>query len=169
MTKGVVGSILPFLLLTAPAWSQEEEILKAHNRYRAEVGVSPLSWSGDLARDAQRWAKHLGSRRRGLTHSSNGHGEGENLWMGPSRHYSFTHMVESWGNEKQYFVNGNFPNVSKTDGWQKVGHYTQVVWRNTKQVGCAGVDAGGHYYFVCRYRPAGNYMGQRAFRYMTSS
>lgn len=36
-----------------------DEILDAHNRYRAEVGVPPLSWSDDLANQAQDWANYL--------------------------------------------------------------------------------------------------------------
>ena len=33
--------------------SMAQEILSAHNKYRAEVGVPPLEWSGDLANHAQ--------------------------------------------------------------------------------------------------------------------
>lgn len=41
--------------------SPQQELLNAHNRYRAEVGVPPLSWSNALARDAQQWADRLAS------------------------------------------------------------------------------------------------------------
>jgi hypothetical protein len=162
MTARVLGSIVVFLFFIAPAWPQEGEILNAHNRYRAEVGVPPLAWSGDLANEAQQWANYLASRGGKLVHSSQ-QGEGENLCSGTSGHYNFTQMVDSWGHEKRNFVNGNFPRVSKTGNWAKVGHYTQIIWRNTQQGGCAGVDARGNYIFVCRYRPPGNYKGQRAF------
>ena len=138
------------------------EILDAHNRYRAEVGVPPLAWSNDLANHAQDWANHLAANR--LFQHSGTSGEGENLWMGTSGHFSSTHMVDRWGNEKRHFVMGTFPNVSNTGNWGDVGHYTQVVWRNTTEVGCAVADgADGNTKLVCRYRSQGNFMGQQPF------
>ncbi|MGA7936705.1 MAG: CAP domain-containing protein [Kovacikia sp.] len=139
-----------------------DEILKAHNRYRAEVGVPALTWSNTLASHAQEWANHLASLGGVLQHSS-GSGEGENLWGGTSGQYSYTQMIESFGNEKRYFVRGTFPNVSSTGNWADVGHYTQMVWRNTTQVGCAIARANGKDVLVCRYSPPGNYGGQIVF------
>ncbi|MBE9012208.1 SCP-like extracellular, partial [Pseudanabaenaceae cyanobacterium LEGE 13415] len=66
------------------------EILDAHNRYRSEVGVAPLNWSDDLANHAQDWANHLAANR--LFQHSGAPGEGENLWMGASGHFSATQM-----------------------------------------------------------------------------
>lgn len=139
-----------------------QEILNAHNSYRSQVGVPPLTWSDTLASHAQEWANYLSSN--GLFQHSGAEGEGENLWMGTSGAFSFTQMIESFGNEKQHFVGGTFPNVSNTGNWQDVGHYTQMVWRNTTQVGCAVVDGGdGKARLVCRYSPQGNFMGQSVF------
>jgi hypothetical protein len=147
------GAVLPAVAQNSMA----QEILNAHNRYRAEVGVPPLAWSPTLASHAQQWAN------QGRFQHSSGTGEGENLWMGTSRRFSPTQMVGSWGDEKRSFVRGTFPNVSSTGNWANVGHYTQVIWRNTTQVGCGGVDVGGNYIFVCRYSSPGNVMGQPVF------
>ncbi|OKH37243.1 hypothetical protein NIES2101_36605 [Calothrix sp. HK-06] len=138
------------------------EILNAHNRYRAEVGVPPLTWSDTLASHAQDWANHLAANRS-FEHSQ-GTGEGENLWKGTSGSFSYTQMVERWGNEKQYFVMGPSPNFSTTGNFGDVGHYTQMVWRNTTEVGCAIAEgADGQTTLVCRYISPGNVTGERPF------
>lgn len=138
-----------------------DEILNAHNQYRAEVGVPPLTWSDTLASHAQEWADYLASL--GSLQHSQDTGEGENLWMGASGNFSYAQMIESFGNEKQYFIGGVFPDVSSTGQWQDVGHYTQVVWKDTTEVGCAIASANGNDFLVCRYSPPGNFLGQPAF------
>jgi hypothetical protein len=143
--------------------SMAEEILEAHNKYRAEVNVAPLTWSNTLASNAQEWANQLASLGGNtLQHSSNT-GEGENLWLGTSGAFSYTQMVDMWGSEKQYFIDGTFPDVSSTGSWSDVGHYTQIVWENTTEVGCAIATSGGNDILVCRYSPPGNYLGQPVF------
>ena len=143
--------------------SMAQEILNAHNQYRAQVGVPPLTWSNTLARQAQEWADYLSSRGT-LEHSENRGGTGENLWRGTSGRFSFTQMVDSWGEERQHFVRGTFPDVSSTGNWADVGHYTQMVWRDTTEVGGAGADGrDGNYRLVCRYAPSGNVRGRSVF------
>src|SRR5262249_9712563 len=39
--------------------AQIEELLRAHNRWRAEVGAPNLTWSTTVAASAQRWANQL--------------------------------------------------------------------------------------------------------------
>jgi hypothetical protein len=148
--------------MNTPNGSPRQEILAAHNKYRTEVGVPPLKWSIYLANRAQAYANYLASKL--LFEHSKVKGEGENLWRGTSHRFSFTQMIDSFGREKQYFKYGVFPNVSNTGNWIHVGHYTQVVWRNTRRVGCAGTDGrDGYYRLVCRYYPAGNIMNERVF------
>ena len=147
---------------TAVTSAIKEEILAAHNRYRSELAIPPLKWSDTLAVNAKKWADHLASRGGHLYHSS-GTGEGENLWMGTSGYYKYTQMVDSWGSEKKYYKDGTFPNVSSSGKWSDVGHYTQIIWRNTTEVGCAKSTGGGYDVFVCRYSPPGNYIGQKVY------
>ena len=142
-----------------------QEILDAHNKYRLAVGVPPLVWSNDLASAAQVWANTLNSNLQFAHDSGAGaQNQGENIWMGTTGAFSLTQMVDSWGSEQQNFQNGSFPNVSTTRNWFDVAHYSQMVWRGTTSVGCAGVPGSdGNYRLVCRYSPAGNIQGQQVF------
>lgn len=135
-----------------------QEIMDAHNRYRAEVGVLSLQWSDSLAASAQQWANHLAATGA-FEHS----GVAENLAQGSTGSFSVTQLVEMWSSEKQYFVNGTFPDVSNTGNWQDAGHYTQMVWRNTTEVGCGLASGNGNDVLVCHYNPAGNVIGQGVF------
>ncbi len=83
--------------------------------------------------------------------------------MGTSGAFNYTQMVDSWGEEKKFFINGTFPKVSSTKNWRDVGHYTQIIWQNTNQVGCAITRAGGNDILVCRYNPPGNWVGELVY------
>jgi len=140
-----------------PASGLASEILAAHNRYRAEVGVAPLQWSESQAASAQAWANQLAATGT-FQHSGR---SGENLARGTG--LGVSQLVDIWGDEKRFFRNGAFPNVSTSGNWVDVGHYTQVVWRNTTEV--AGGLATGQEgtVLVCHYNPPGNVLGQQVF------
>lgn len=163
---GILSGMVAFSSVQAQASSQDslvDDILATHNQYRAEVGVPPLTWSDELANHAQEWADHLASQGGQVLEHSHGHDEGENLWIGTSGHFSYADMVNMWGTERQFFVDGTFPDVSSTGSWFDVGHYTQIIWRDTTHVGCATASAGGNDILVCRYNPVGNYIGRSVY------
>jgi uncharacterized protein YkwD len=117
-----------------------------------------LQWSDSLAAAAQQYANHLASTGN-LVHSGT---PGENLAQGPDT-YTVTQLVDMWGSEERYFIRGIFPNVSSTGDWQAVGHYTQVVWRNTTQVGCGVATGNRNIFMVGRYNPPGNVIGESVY------
>lgn len=41
----------------------------------------------------------------------------------------------------------------------KTGHFTQVVWKGSKSVGCGIAQSSKGTYTVCQYKPAGNFQG----------
>jgi pathogenesis-related protein 1 len=148
------------LLLAAPAFAatlDPDTIVAAHNQYRAEVSVPPLVWSAEVAASAQAWADQLASTRS-FHHSNSRYGE--NIWAGTAGAYSLDEMVTSWGDEKANFEYGTRSN-SRNGG--VVGHYTQIIWRNSTEVGCGLASGGGTDYFVCQYNPPGNYVGQQPY------
>ncbi len=136
----------------------KNEILEVHNKYREEVGVSPIVWDDQLAASAQQWADHLNAINRS-EHS----GPGENIAWGFS---SWSDAVNSWAAEKMCFKNGVFPDTYNgmcgactAHNWQCSGHYSQIVWRGTQKVGCGTSGI----YRVCQYSPPGNTYGQKAY------
>jgi uncharacterized protein YkwD len=153
----------PTLANDAPANPFAYRLLAAHNDERVASGVPPLAWSDDLAGQARQWAEHLAQQGQMIHATREQRGNaGENLWMGAAGRYSAEYMVGAFIEEKRNFRNGTFPDVSKTGQWRDVGHYTQVIWRGTQQVGCAVAKNRTNDFLVCRYFPAGNWYGQSA-------
>lgn len=145
-------------------WTFDERVLAAHNQERQTLGLEPLSWNPALAQSAQAWADHLAATGR-FEHAPENHRdpEGENLWAGTRGYFAPEAMVNAWVREKKFFQPGIFPNNSITGRVEDVGHYTQLVWRATTEVGCAEASDAREDILVCRYAEAGNYRGERPF------
>jgi len=141
-----------------------QRILAVHNQERRTLGLGPLRWNPALAQTAQRWADYLASTGR-FEHAPENRfaPEGENLWAGTKGYFAPEAMVNAWIREKRYFRPGVFPDNSVTGRVEDVGHYTQVVWRATTQVGCAKARSRDEDILVCRYAEAGNYRGEQPF------
>lgn len=153
------------LLMGGTTWRADfnQRLLGAQNVQRAAAGVPPLQWNEQLASDAKGWANELAATGR-FEHSPDEPGkapEGENLWAGTPRAYSPEAMVGLWAIEKKDYRPGVFPNNSKSGDVENVGHYTQMIWRNTHEVGCATAMGRDEEFLVCRYSTAGNVYGER--------
>lgn len=158
MTSRVSGERSAQDLSNLPA-----RLLALHNRERAERGIPPLSWSGRLAADAAAYGPALDRLGR-LAHSprESRPGQGENLWMGTAGAFSLEEMIGGWAGEKRLFRAGLFPDVSRNGHWADVAHYAQMIWRDTREVGCALYRGRANDILICRYAPAGNVVGSRA-------
>jgi pathogenesis-related protein 1 len=142
-------------------------MVTAHNKWRSEVGVSGIKWSDTLAKTAQAWADKLKSKGCALKHSQSS-SYGENLYRagpitwsdGKKEVQSVTpqKVVDSWGKEKQ---NYNYDD-NRCSG--VCGHYTQIVWKNTKEVGCGmAICNDKSQVWVCNYNPPGNFIDQKPY------
>ena len=120
-------------------------ILAIHNRERAAVGVPPLIWSDSLAAGAKDWAEHLATLNQ-MVHSTD-MSYGENLAGLTHGGDTTAPMVESWVAEKKNWHGGSLTE----ENFNQVGHYTQMVLRNAKQVGCGQATGSVNDYLVCRY------------------
>ncbi|MEZ5656923.1 MAG: CAP domain-containing protein [Sphingobium sp.] len=139
-------------------------LLNAHNAERGLLGLDAMKWDPKLAASAQKWADYLAATGR-FEHAAQmpGNPQGENLWAGTAGYFSPEAMVGAWAEEKQYFKAGRFPDNSTTGDISDVGHYTQMVWRDTGRVGCARAKNGQEEFLVCRYARAGNWYGESPF------
>ena len=138
--------------------SLRQVMLTRHNSARAAMNVPPLVWSDALQASAQAYADDMAAMNRFGHAQQQGVREGENLWMGTRGAYSYSDMVDSWIEKGQYYVSGPAPNNSR-NGVQ-MGHYTQVIWRGSTQLGCAVSENQSKEFLVCRYAPRGNAFGQ---------
>lgn len=139
-----------------PTEEEKKILLEKHNEWRAKVNVPPLEWSDELARSAEKWAKNL---NRGCRFEHSKSGNGENLWKGTTGAFPVSKVVDSWGEEvKDYNYEDN-----SCDPGKVCGHYTQVVWEDTKRVGCAKMECDGFTTWVCQYDPPGNWIGQKPY------
>ncbi|KAL7250137.1 hypothetical protein ACSBR1_012189 [Camellia fascicularis] len=155
-------AIVSFMALTMAHHSLAQnsplDFLAAHNAVRAQIGIKPLAWNNTVAAYTENYAK-LRSADCNLQHSNGPYGE--NIAEG-SGEFTAVDAVKMWADEKpKYDHNSNSCVGGDTAGCL---HYTQIVWRNTAQIGCARVQCRNEWWFVtCNYYPPGNYMGQRPY------
>ncbi|HSB20491.1 MAG TPA: CAP domain-containing protein [Anaeromyxobacteraceae bacterium] len=158
---------------TAQAW------LDAHNAVRAGTfpGVTvspvpspplaPLGWSASAAAVAQAWAANCV-----YAHNAGRGSLGENIAAtAPTALRSSTDVVGLWASEWSAY-----DYATNTCSAPPCGHYTQLVWRSTVNVGCALVTCSTNWpfggtppadprwdFWVCDYEPPGNYVGERPY------
>ncbi len=141
--------------LSRPTEFIANAFLSAHNAVRAEVGVPPLAWSANLAQYAQQWANQLASAGRLYHRSKNIYGE--NLYLISGGQADPQQVIAAWAAEEADY------DLRTNSCRSRCGHYTQLVWRDTKQIGCAMTRAGRVEVWVCNYNPPGNYVGERPY------
>jgi pathogenesis-related protein 1 len=152
---------------TAPAaWKAN---LQLHNCARKTV-VDPvatppiplLSWSATVAQQAQ-----VHADRCVWEHGDNA-GLGQNIYAAYPQGEGQTDAAGNWLAEQPFY---DYPSNSCASG-HLCGHYTQIVWRETTEVGCAqtqcstGSPFDGHpnwTFIVCDYNPPGNISGERPY------
>ena len=166
MFKNLLLFLFPTLIL-GQLDKDKLSALQVHNDARKEVGVAPLVWSEKLEQQALKYAKQI-ARTNNYEHSNTK--DGENLAM-------FYEYEES--NRVKTYIYSDTPLYDASMAWYeeikdykyskikrfrigpKIGHYTQMVWKDTKEVGIASaISKNGKVYVVARYYPVGNYLGE---------
>jgi uncharacterized protein YkwD len=146
-----------------------QAMISAHNSVRADASptpspaLSPLTWSTEAAKKAQAWVEKC---KLELDPTNTEYG----VNLSGTTAYAFTtaRMVQSWASEASWY---DYDNNSCAEG-KPCDQYTQIVWKDTTQVGCAMklCNENSPYASVtqwqlwaCYYWPAGNQGGQRPY------
>lgn len=161
MHKHSIAAAL-FVVLSGPAVAQEVitggDYLAAHNDYRAKHCVPALKRSEALEKAAIEYAKKLAS---GAASGHDNTPDGENIYASGSSTGADANAnvsgAASWYSEIKDF---DFEKGAKKEGGSAVGHFTQMIWKATTEVGCGVATAKSDdmtmTHVVCRYRPMGN-------------
>jgi pathogenesis-related protein 1 len=148
---------------------------------QAPVALPPLTWSATLAQYAQEWADNLATTSCNSPHHRTNQelqqkGYGENIYYFYSTCSSSTaqQAVDSWASEIACWTYGGIGTTDMCDAMcimqlnaTGCGHYTQLVWRDTTEVGCgvASCQEGAYMtdLWVCNYSPSGNWFGRTPY------
>lgn len=129
------------------------EALNTHNAYRKSHGVAPLTLNWELCKFSQNWADKL-AKENLFEHSDckwKGETVGENIAMCSGQEMTGKYMTDIWYDE---IADYNFNNPGFSG---ETGHFTQVVWKDSKELGVGFSKArDGSYFAVANYFPPGN-------------
>jgi uncharacterized protein YkwD len=127
--------------------------IKRHNLYRACHNAQPLMFNCEILKISQDYSQYLLDNNK-FEHSGNTY---HGAWMGENLAYTGGYSItgetptDMWYDEiKDY----NFNNPSYQPG---CGHFTQVVWKNSKEFGIGLACANRACYMTANYYPGGNY------------
>jgi pathogenesis-related protein 1 len=148
------------LLQTSTCTGQDFDVPHAH--LRARDNVRPLKYTEALSARAAQWAQ----RFKGDCAAA-GPAPGVNVFLGAAgagagaAAWLPSDAVAAWAEEEQHYDYGS---NSCSAGHNACGRYTQMMWRDTREFGCAVVLCdSGDTLMACHYEPKGNVAGQRPF------
>ncbi|MDX1960600.1 MAG: CAP domain-containing protein [Leptospiraceae bacterium] len=151
------GTPIPGSSVTGNEPSRLKGITEAHNIYRRGKNVPDLVWDESIASYAQEWADNLKKTRNCKMQHRSTNKYGENLAWAMGKQMSTYDVVKMWNDEeKDYDYKANTCN-------DVCGHYTQVVWKTSKRLGCAVTTCGNSEVWVCNYDPPGNMNNARPY------
>ncbi|KAH8380897.1 hypothetical protein KR200_003689, partial [Drosophila serrata] len=129
----------------------KRSVLEETNKYRKLHQASPLKMDDEISNYAEAWAKHLAYYDRLETRPFPIYGE--NIMCIRKPLFSIEQMMKLWYQEKYHhdYINPRFSPYT--------GHFTQMVWRNTKYLGVGVASNDYRIWIVCNYDPPGNTRG----------
>jgi len=140
-----------------PTQAEKEEFVKETNKFRCMHGVDPVVWSDAMAADAENYIAGMTTMKH-----SNSYGlqppagpAGENLyWTSHGSADSGGDAVSAWYSEVNDCKGGpsGFTDGCADGGGKATGHFTALVWKGVKEIGCAFSDSVQPMLVICRYK-----------------
>ncbi|XP_036329924.1 Golgi-associated plant pathogenesis-related protein 1-like [Rhagoletis pomonella] len=137
--------------ITMSQQDYEKACVESHNKFRATHGTPPLTINPTLTQVANKWAHNLAQRQK-MEHSPDGK-YGENIYYSSGQQVTPEMPVKMWYDEIAKY------DFAKSQFNPHTGHFTQLIWRDTKQVGVAYAVSGEKAWIVANYDPPGNVNG----------
>ncbi|GIZ46348.1 hypothetical protein CKM354_000947600 [Cercospora kikuchii] len=150
--------------------SYPDVCLYHHNIHRANHSAPALVWSEELAATAQKIANTCVYEHNT---EMDGGGYGQNIAAGVSRDNISAVITDLFYNAEEpaySLATGGYQSEPDMSNFHVWGHFSQIVWCGTTEVGCATSDDCGTlgntgsgvqpYFTVCNYRGPGNYAGK---------
>jgi len=145
---------------------------ECRNQWRSRVGVGLLQWNSTLAASAAAYAAQCNWQHDANRSPDAGFSYvGENLYATTAMPTNAVMLaaVDGWASERTSYDYGT---AVTAQNFTAFGHYTQLVWDSTTDVGCGyaycpsvqGLN-GSATIVDCRYGPGGNYLGQTPYGY----
>ncbi|CAM1506872.1 Fc.00g065130.m01.CDS01 [Cosmosporella sp. VM-42] len=139
------------------------------NQARQAQGIPPLAWNPDLAAYAQFWANQMGAGSQPFSHAppSLRPQQGETIYVHQSTQCDVAFdtplqtAMHMWLAEVSQY-NGQ-PVTTGSEPWL---HWSQCMWSQSTQIGCArafSVSEPYKVFDVCRFLPEGNMIGQKPY------
>ncbi|XP_018576803.1 serotriflin-like [Anoplophora glabripennis] len=175
----IMGDVISLKQLSPNRKKVQQKILLYHNFFRSRVkpaasNMLRMKWHNGAANAAQNWADEC----QALVHDGlegryiDNYGScGQNIFIATHK-VPWLFAVKTWWLEKDEFTFGEPVNNSTI-----IGHYTQMVWAASHEIGCGiskcyqyvGNSTIGRlfYNYVCNYCPAGNHPGKLDHPYKT--
>lgn len=154
--------------------SDRKEILLTHNVLRNEMAqgeskwqnltvanMNAMSYNMELEFVAQCWTNRCMYKLKACLSTSMFEEVGQNVLITRQMNPSHT-AVTHWWIERE-FINRDLINSYDSKENYRCGRASQVIWAETKYVGCGKTHRYGTFAFTCLYAPMGNVNGKPIF------
>ncbi|KAI1445963.1 PR-1-like protein [Annulohypoxylon stygium] len=183
----IVVTVAPPIPSDAPSFTDHDTftsaILNSTNTYRTSYNASAVRWNSTLESFASSYLyshAYTKLKRDGLNPNNNNSSMNASIpatsTIEAKRDGQSCHMAHSGGPYGENLALGCSDAPSCVDMWasevtgydyaspgfgESTGHFTQLVWKDTTDVGCGAVlcPGNGGWYLACEYWPRGNIIG----------
>ena len=157
---GVLGALctLSPTCQTRPLDWQVERVLEQHNLYREKHGACPMTYSTAIEDYVMTSPAFQDICNTGSLKHNTGNSYGENIAMvGTSGAtniglWDAAEAVKNWYCLEENCYDGAF--------WSQILRFSQVVWKDSLQIGCGLCSVDTRMYIMCNYHVKGNHVSQ---------